>query len=345
MSKLPALQKVGYGLMGFTWIPSRKFTQEQYNETLKTVIEKSGASEDVPLFLNGGEFYGIPGRYENIEKLGQFFKSHPELADKVYVSIKGGVDAHWSPDTSAENLDTTLRAITKNLQPLYEARSKKPKTLDMFTVSRVGKEPIEEVLSFLTKKQDEGVFTSICLSEVSPATLTKALKVAKVTAIEMEYSLFERYLETNGIFELAHNEGIPVVCYSPLGKGLLAGLKASDISEDDFRKKFDRFNDESAVSHNEKLVLKVQQLAKRSNITPAQLALSYITTVSGSTLNGVKYPRLIPIPGSANATRQLENLHVVELEKPVLEELSEFLQSFKTEGYRYNAQFNATLDK
>lgn len=343
--KFPDVCKVGYGLMGFTWVPSRKFTQEQFSEALKAVLDKSGASCCKPLFLNGGEFYGIPDRYENISKIGQFFKTYPEYADKVYVSIKGGTDAQWAPDTSAENLETTLNAIAEHLKPLYDARVSKPKTLDMFTLCRLGNEPLKDTLTFLASKKKAGFFKDLCLSEISVESLEKAISITPISAIEMEYSLFERYLETNGIFKAAKEYNIPVICYSPLGKGLLVGVNAKGISKDDFRNHFDRFNDPKVVSHNEVLVLKVRQLAEQEKLTPAQLALSYITTVSNRTIDGISYPKLIPIPGSANAQRQIENISVVELSDDVIHELNQFLKSFETEGYRYNKQFESTLDK
>lgn len=345
MAKVPAVQKVGYGLLSFTWIPSRKFTQDEFNATLRKVLEHSQASVEVPLFIDGGEFYGIPDRYENISKIGGFFKTHPQFADKVYISIKGGVNAQWVPDSSPEHLNNTLDAIREHLAPLFKARVWKPKTLDMFTLSRVGQHSIEETVKHLATRQVEGVFSDLCLSEIAPQTLERALAVADIAAVEMEYSLFERYLETNGIFELAKRHNIPVVCYSPLGKGLLAGLNPTEIAKDDFRASFERFTDADTVSHNEQLVAKVREVAEKNNLSPARLAISWITTLSDRTFEGTSYPRLIPIPGSVNADRQIENQSVDELPETVLAELSSFLRTFKTSGHRYNSRLEASLDK
>lgn len=338
---LSNLQKAGYGLMNFTWVASRKFTQEQFNKALTKVVDNSGASVESPLFLNGGEFYGIPNRHEGLQLLGDYFKTHPEHADKVYVSIKAGTTAQWGPDTSTKNLTSAVETINKYLTPLYEARTKHPKTLDMFTVARVGKEPIEDVVNDLVGFKDAGKLSAICLSEVSASTLQRAVKTAKIDAIEVEFSLFHREGAQNGLFPVCIEHDIPVVCYSPLGKGLLVGQKPTDLAKDDMRNNFDKFNDPSVFKHNEVLVSKVQSIAESSKLTPAQVALSWITNLSGTTRAGVQYPYLLPIPGSTNADRQLNNLDVVKLPEDVLAEIDEALDSFKTAGHRYNKMLDS----
>lgn len=330
------LQKVGYGLMGFTWIPSRKFDQSQFNSVLKKVIDQSGASASKRFFLNAGEFYGIPERHENLQLLGGFFKANPEYADKVYVSVKGGADDHWAPDASEKNLTAALSATEKYLKPLSDARTQHSKNLDMFTLCRIGQEPIEDCMEFFSKQK----FDTICLSELSAATLKRALTKGKVGAIEIEFSLFHREPLENGLFDICVKNNISVVCYSPLGKGLLAGQKTSDLAKDDMRRNFDKFSDESIIANNQQLVDKVQELAKDLKLTPAQVALSWIVTLSGKTHNGITYPHLLPIPGSTNAERQIENLHVVELSDEYLTKIDKILSNFKTAGHRYSKEID-----
>lgn len=326
------LQKVGYGLMGFTWIPSRKFNQNQFNSILKKVIDQSGATASKQLFLNAGEFYGIPSRHENLKLLGGFFETHPGYAEKVYLSVKGGVNAHWAPDSSEKNLKAALNAIDTNLKPLYDARAQHSKNLDMFTLCRIGKDPIEDCMEFLNEQK----FGATCLSELSADTLQRALTKGKVGAIEIEFSLFHREPLENGLFEICVKNDIPVVCYSPLCKGLLAGQKPSDLAKDDMRRNFDKFKDKNIIENNQKLVDKVHELATELKLGPAQVALSWITTLSGKTRNGVTYPHLLPIPGSTNADRQIENLRTVELSNEYLSKIDEILSNFKTAGYRYS---------
>nr|AJE25528.1 aldo-keto reductase [Starmerella bombicola] len=334
--KFGQLQKVGYGLMGFTWIPSRKFNQSQFNAVLKKVIDQSGASASKRLFLNAGEFYGIPERHENLQLLGGFFEANPEYADKVYVSVKGGANAHWAPDSSEKNLAAAISATNKYLKPLSDARTQSSKNLDMFTLCRIGKEPIEDCMEFFNKQ----TFDTICLSELSAETLKRALTKGKVGAIEVEFSLFHREPLENGLFDVCVKNDIPVICYSPLGKGLLAGQKASDLAKDDMRRNFDKFKDESVIANNQKLVDQVHELAKDLKLTPAQVALSWIVSLSGKTRNGITYPHLLPIPGSTNADRQIENLHTVELNDESLTKIDKILSNFKTAGYRYSKELD-----
>lgn len=318
-----------------------KFTQEEFNAVLKQVLDATNK----PLFLNGGEFYGIPERHENIEKIGKFFEAYPEYADKVYVSIKSGVDDHWGPVTGAEELKAGVDAISKYLAPLYSARKSQPKKLDMYTLARLGDDTIENVLGRLSKSIESGDVESICLSEVSAKTIEKALATGvPIKAIELEFSLFSREAVENGVFEICAKNNIPVICYSPLGKGLLAGLNPKDIPEGDMRKNFDRFQGE-AYEHNKKLVDVAKEIATRKNITPAQVALSFITSMSNREWKGVKYPQLIPIPGSTKATRQIENFKVVDLTEEDLTEIHNVLDSFEVKGGRYNKQIDAGLYK
>lgn len=327
--------------MNFTWVASRKFNQEQFNQALKKVIDGSKASIESRLFLNGGEFYGIPDRHEGLKLLGGFFKDYPEYADKIYLSIKAGTTAQWGPDTSTKNLTSAIEVINKSLSPLYEARKKHPKTLDMFTVARVGKEPIEDVVKDLTSFKEAGWLDAICLSEVSADTLLRAINTTEIDAIEVEFSLFHREGTENGLFAVCVEHDIPVVCYSPLGKGLLVGQKPTDLAKDDMRNNFDKFKDPSVFEHNQVLVKKVQSIAESSNLTSAQVALSWITNLSNTKRDGVDYPYLLPIPGSTNPDRQLNNLDVVKLPESVLAELDDALASFKTAGHRYNKMLDS----
>lgn len=327
--------------MGFTWNPKLKFTQDEFNAVLKQVIEAT----DKPLFLNGGEFYGMPDRHENLKKIGKFFETYPEYADKVYVSIKSGVNDHWAPVTSAEELRPGVEAITKYLAPLYAARKSHPKSLDMYTLARLGDDTIENVLERLNVYVKSGEIKSICLSEVSAQTIQKALATgAPIGAVELEFSLFSREAVENGVFEICAKNNIPVICYSPLGKGLLAGLNPKDVPEGDMRRNFDRFQGE-IYEHNKKLVEVTKDIAERKKVTPAQVALSFITSLSNKEWAGVKYPQLVPIPGSTKAARQIENFKTIQLFDADLKEIHDVLDSFKVKGSRYTAAMDAGLYK
>jgi len=331
-TSLKKILPIGFGLMNFTVIPEKKFTQELFNSTFKTILTGSGASQQRPLFINSGEFYGVPERHEGLKQLGGFFKAHPEFADSVVVSVKGGVNARWAPDTSTKNLDTAIKTTNEFLKPLYDARKHLPKTLDLFTVARIGREPIEEIVKHLEGHVAKNSFTGICLSEVSAPTLERAVAAGQVDAVEIEFSLFHHDAISDGMFKTASENGLTVVAYSPLGKGVLVGKGADELTKGDFRTQLDKFSNPEAVKHNTVLVDYVKKIADENGLTPAQVALSWILSVSDKSGN----PTVVPIPGSTNAERQQSNFESKELSPKVFEDLNTFLKGFKTAGHRYN---------
>ena len=341
MTSFDKILPIGFGLMNFTIIPEKKFTQEEFNSTFKEILTNAGASQQHPLFINSGEFYGVPERHEGLKLLGGFFKAHPEYADSVVVSVKGGVDAHWAPDTSAANLDAAIKVTNEYLQPLYAARKLLPKTLDIFTVARVGEEPIEAVVKHLESHVKENHLVGICLSEIYASTLSRAVSAGKIAAAEIEFSLFHPDAIENGFFKIAAENNVAVIAYSPLGMGVLVGKSADQLTDGDFRNHLDKFSDPEATKHNAALVEHVKKVAEENNLTPAQLALSWIITVSGSSGN----PQVVPIPGGTNSQRQLSNFQSQKLPQKVFDDLSTFLKSFKTAGYRYNKMLDQFLGK
>lgn len=314
----------GYGLMGFTWTIGHRVPEEQYNECLNTALA-DGVS-----FWNSGDFYGRPNPEDNILLLAKYFKDHPEAASKVYLSVKGGVEpTTWMTDGSPESIERSLNTIHKVLGAV--------KPLDMFTLARLGSTPIEEVMAVMKKGVENGLVKDICLSEVSADSIRRAHKVHPVSAVEIEFSLFSREAESNGVFDACKELGIPIISYSPLGKGLLTGtVSLNELPENDMRRHFDRFQPEH-FDTNQVLVQKVSQLAKKKNATPGQIALSWIRTLSGTG----KYPVIIPIPGSTNPKRVHENSTHINLTQEDMNEINQYLSGFKTSGYRYNAQIDA----
>jgi len=340
-TSLDKVLPIGFGLMNFTTIPDKKFTQEEFNDTFKDILDGVEVSDQQPMFINSGEFYGFPERHDGLKRLGGFFKSYPKYADSVIVSIKAGLNACYAPDTSVNNLDTAVKVINEYMQPLYDARKLLPKTLDIFTVARIGEEPIEEIMQYLELHIAQNHFTGICLSEIAPSTLERACSSGKVSAIEIEFSLFHPDAIDNGLFKIAAENNIVIVGYSPLGKGALVGMSASELTDGDYRKSLDKFNNSEAVDHNAALVEYVKKAADKNNLTPAQLALSWVLSFSGNAGN----PRVLPLPGGTNVQRQLSNFQSKKLPVKVLAEIHEFLKSFKTAGYRYNEVMDQALSK
>jgi pyridoxine 4-dehydrogenase len=321
----------GYGLMGFTWKydPTKEYEDEDSFAAMKAALT-NGAN-----FWNSGDFYGYPDKLSNLKLLRRYFDKYPEDADKIFLSVKGGSQADSvDPDGSAESVARTLQNVKDIL-----GDSKK---LDMFTLARIGDVPIEETVKAIDQHIKRGDIGSYCLSETSADTIRRAHKVRPIDAIEIEVSLWSREAEFNGVFAVCKELGIPVIAYSPVGRGLLTGRYKSrdDIPENSLLTHFER-SQEDNLKHNLQLVDKVEGIAQRNNCTAAQVALSWLRNLS----NDGKHPVIIPIPGSTNAARVVENCTHISIPQRDLDELNSFLDSFSAEGGRYWADHEQYLYK
>jgi len=170
---------------------------------------------------NGGELYGTDAR-NSLHLLNEYFTKYPEDADKVILCIKGGLglngDLH--PNGTEENIKRSIDTCLKLLDGKHK--------LDMFEIARVDpKVPYEETIASIDKYVKAGKLGGISLSEVSANTIRKAAKVAKISAVEVEFSLFSTEILTNGIAQACADLDIPVVAYSPISRGLLVCLCVS----------------------------------------------------------------------------------------------------------------------
>ena len=166
------------------------------------------------LFWNGGEFYGPPD-CNSMTLLDRYFAKYPEDADKVILSIKGAVNFETlAPDSSPENLHKSLGSILTKLNGR--------KKVDMFECARRDpRRPLSETFGILNKEYVEtGKIGGISLSEVSAATIHEAVKITKVAAVEVELSLWSTDPLENGVAAACAEHGIPLVAYSPLGRGV-----------------------------------------------------------------------------------------------------------------------------
>lgn len=166
-------------------------------------------------FWNGGEFYGPPEN-NSLQLLKAYFTKYPEDVDKVVINIKGAMDfTKPAPDGTEAGL---RKSVDNCIQLLGGA-----KKLDVFEMARVDPNvPIEESMAHLGKLIEEGKISAIALSEVRAETIRRAAKVQKIAGgVEIEFSLFHPDPLTNGIFDACAENDIPVVAYSPLGRGFL----------------------------------------------------------------------------------------------------------------------------
>jgi aryl-alcohol dehydrogenase-like predicted oxidoreductase len=138
--------------------------------------------------------------------------------------------------------------------------------------------PIEETIGGMSKFVTEGKVRYIGISEPSAETIRRAHAVHPLTAVQSEYSLFERDAETNGVLDAVRELGIGFVAFSPLGRGLLTGKIPSteSLAEGDARRNLPRFQDEN-ITKNLAIVAALERLAAGQSATSAQLTLAWVT--------------------------------------------------------------------
>lgn len=314
----------GFGLMGLTWRPN-PVSQDQAFAAMKAALD-NGAN-----FFNGGELYGTPER-NSLHLLREYFEKYPGDAKKVVLSIKGGlVKGGMKPDGSPENV---RRSIDECLTQL--AGTKK---LDLFECARVDPQtPIEVTMRTADEYVQAGKLGGISLSECSAETIRRAAKVAKISAVEVEYSLWATEIQDNGVLKTCGELGIPIVAYSPLGRGFLTGQVKSrdDLAEDDHRRHLPRFSEEN-FPKNLDLIHQLEKLARRKGCTPGQIGVAWVKAQSERDGN----PVIIPIPGATTVERVKENLVDVDLSENDLKEIDSILASTEIHGERYHGPTNA----
>lgn len=201
--------------------------------------------------------------------------------------------------------------------------------IDLYYQHRVDKTvPIEDTVGAMAELVQAGKVRHLGLSEAAPDTIRRAHAVHPITALQTEYSLWEREPETK-VFPVLAELGIGFVPYSPLGRGFLTGQIRSeaDFAENDFRRHSPRFQGEN-FKRNLELVDRVKELADQKQCTPGQLALAWLLAQGEHT---------VPIPGTKKRERLAENLGAtaVELSEDDLKRLDELAPAGSTAGARY----------
>ncbi|KAI6351818.1 hypothetical protein MCOR25_009728 [Pyricularia grisea] len=309
---------IGYGLMGLTW-RVKPCPEEQAFAAMREALER-GCN-----LWNGGEFYGTP-EYNSPVLLERYFAKYPEDAEKVVFSLKAGVDVKTlhpdgSPASVGRSIDTCNKVINGR------------KKIDTFECARRDpKVPLTETFGALEEHVKKGDIGGISLSEVSAATIHEAVKITKIDSVEVELSLWNPDVLHNGIAAACAQYNIPILAYSPIGRGFLTGEIKSfdDIPEGDFRRSLPRFQPEN-FEHNLKLVDAIKEMASKKGCTPAQLAINWVRSLSQR--NGL--PVIIPIPGATTVERVKENSTIIDLSDEEMTEIQNMISKYEIKGGRY----------
>ncbi|KAI0125576.1 aldo/keto reductase [Xylariales sp. AK1849] len=309
---------IGFGLMGLTW-RATPCSQEQAFEAMREAL-KNGMN-----FWNGGEFYGTP-EYNSLHLLERYFEKYPEDANKVVLSIKGagGPSGHHpsgSPEEVRRSLDNSINLLKGRKKiDIFECARRDPKT------------PLEVTFGVIDKEYVQtGKIGGISLSEVKASTVHEAAKITKIVACEIELSLFHTDILDNGVAAACAEHNIPLVAYSPLGRGMLTGQIKSldDIPEDSMLRRYPRFQPDT-FPINIELSKKVEGIAQKKGCTSSQLAINWTRAVAKKAGTSI-----IPIPGATTAERVKENGKDIELTDDDVAELDAVLSKFEPAGERY----------
>jgi aryl-alcohol dehydrogenase-like predicted oxidoreductase len=281
-------------------------------------------------FLDTAEVYGP---YTNEELLGRFLRDIPR--DSVVVATKFGfrfdenqirtVDS--SPANVRRACDGCLGRLGIDL-------------IDLFYQHRVDPDvPIEDTVGAVAELIAAGKVRAVGLSEAHPETLRRAAKVHPVAALQSEYSLWSREVETNGVLAACRELGISFVPYSPLGRGFLTGVirKVSDLDPNDWRRTNPRFAEE-ALQNNLKLAAVVKELAAKKGCTPAQFALAWVLAQGND---------VIPIPGTKRVRYLEDNMGAlaVQLTESDLQETDVRFRQIGVVGERYAPDMMALVHR
>lgn len=246
--------------------------------------------------IDTAEMYGP---FLNEQLIGRTIGSR---SDEYALATKTGVEVTDEGERLGPNGSPTYlrKALERSLRNLGR------ETIDLYYIHRVDPNtPIEETFGAMGEFVTEGKVRYLGISEASPETIRKAHATYPLTAVQTEYSLFERSPEVNGVLDTIRELGIAFVAYSPLGRGVLTGAITStdDLEEGDFRLASPRFTAENLTA-NLTVVDKVRALAGAKGVTPGQLALAWVLQQDG----------VVAIPGTKRRTYLEENVAAADIE-------------------------------
>jgi aryl-alcohol dehydrogenase-like predicted oxidoreductase len=281
-------------------------------------------------FLDTAEIYGP---YKNEELLGHFLRQVPRKG--IVVATKFGfriaADGTRTTDSSPANV---RRACDASLGRLGI------ETIDLYYQHRVDPNvPIEETVGAMAELVSAGKVRTLGLSEAGPETLRRAAKVHPIAALQSEYSLWTRDVETNGVLATCRELGITFVPYSPLGRGFLTGAiqKLEDLDPSDWRRTNPRFG-EQALRANLRLAETVKEIAAEKGVTAAQLALAWVLAQGDD---------IVPIPGTKRVRYLEENMGAlnVSLTASDLKNIAARLAQIQVVGERYAPDMMALVQR
>ena len=309
---------LGFGVMGMTYNRSQHPDKKQCIRLLHEAVDRGVTLFDTAII------YG-PLTNENLagEALAEF-------KDRINVTTKFGHEVIDGKGTGRQ--DSRPATIRKYCED--SLRRLRLDTLSMFYQNRADPNvPAEEVAQTIADLMKEGKVQHWGMCEVSADTIRRAHTVCSLTAIQSEYHLMHRDVETNGVLNTCRELGIGFVPYSPINRGFLGGCineyTVFDPTNDN-RQTLPRFRPE-AIRANTRIVNVLQQFGRTRGMTSAQVALGWLLQ---------KAPWIVPIPGTTKLSHLEENLCTLDFDLAAEEwrELETAVVALPVVGDRYNAE-------
>jgi aryl-alcohol dehydrogenase-like predicted oxidoreductase len=316
---------LGLGCMGMSWSYGPPKDKKEMTALLHAAVDRGIT------FFDTAEVYG-PLTNEALvgEALAPF-------RDRVVIATKFG----FAPAQEGEERWSQINSRPEHIKQAVEASLKRLKTdvIDLYYQHRVDPAvPIEDVAGAVKDLIHQGKVKHFGLSEAGVQTIRRAHAVQPVTALQSEYSLWWREPE-DSILPTLEELGIGFVPFSPLGKGFLTGRFDARTTFDatDFRSTVPRLQPENLLA-NQAFVDLLSRIAKDKAATPGQIALAWLLA---------QKPWIVPIPGTTNQARMIENADAAELVLTAdeLRAIEDGASSIHASGDRYSAQHQRLIDR
>jgi len=283
-------------------------------------------------FLDTADAYGIGDNEELVGKTIRARRAEVFLATK-FANVRDRANPSvWAVNGKPEYVRSACDASLKRLGVDH---------IDLYYQHRVDPNtPIEDTVGAMAELVKAGKVRYLGLSEASAATIRRAHKVHPITALQSEYSLFERHVEAE-ILPTLRALGIGFVPYSPLGRGLLTGAFAttSELGATDSRNagRFPRMTGDN-FTKNRELVRRLEAIAARRKVKAGQLALAWVIA---------KGEDVVPIPGTKRRKYVEENAAAAEIALSAAEvaELEAAIPLGAAAGERYSEMGMRSIDR